>query len=81
MRRRHDDASDADRSPAVPRAGGAALAQLRILARTLARRSARPALTLLVVGAAMVVAANAPATLLVMLPAAVWYRRRRRQRQ
>ena len=81
MTRRHDDAADGDRSPAVPTAGGAALAQLRILARTLARRSARPGLTLLVVGVAMVVAANAPATLLVMLPAAVWYRRRRRQRQ
>ena len=72
MRRRHDDASDGDR---------AALAQLRILARIVARRSAGPALTLLVVGVAMVVAANAPATLLVMLPGAVWYRRRRRQRQ
>jgi hypothetical protein len=81
MRRRHDDASDGDRSPAVPTAGGTALAQLRILARIVARRSAGPALTLLVVGVAMVVAANAPATLLVMLPGAVWYRRRRRQRQ
>ena len=80
MRRRHDDASDGDRSPAVPTAGGTALAQLRILARIVARRSAGPALTLLVVGVAMVVAANAPATLLVMLPGAVWYRPRRRQR-
>ena len=73
--------TDGDRSPAGRKAEQPALAQLRILARTLARRSARPALTLLVVGAAMVVAANAPATLLGMLPAAVWYRRRRRQRQ
>ena len=73
--------TDGDRSPAVRNAEQPALAQLRILARTLARRSARPALTLLVVGVAMIVAANAPATLLVMVPAAVWYRRRRRQRQ
>jgi hypothetical protein len=81
MRRRHGDAADGDRSPAVPKAGRAALAQLRILAPTLVRRSARPALTLLAVGVAMVVAANAPATLLMMLPAAAWYRRRQRQRQ
>ena len=73
--------TDGDRSPAVRKAERPALAQLRIFARNLAHRSARPALTLLVVGAAMVVAANAPATLLVMLPAAVWYRRRRRQHQ
>ena len=73
--------TDGDRSPAVRKAEQPALAQLRILARNLARRSARPALSLLVVGVAMVVAANAPATLLVMLPGAVWYRRRRRQRQ
>ena len=72
--------TDGDRSPAVRKAEQPVLGQLRILAGTLARRSARPALTLLVVGVAMVVAANAPATLLVMLPAAVWYRRRRRQR-
>lgn len=73
--------TDGDRSPAVRKAEQPALAQLPILAWTVARRSARPALTLLVVAAAMVIAANAPATLLVMLPAAVWYRRRRRQRQ
>ena len=73
--------TDGDRSAAVRKAEHPALAQLRILARIVARRSAGPALTLLVVGVAMVVAANAPATLLVMLPGAVWYRRRRRQRQ
>jgi hypothetical protein len=73
--------TDGDCSAAVRKAEQPVLAQLRIFARTLARRSARPALTLLVVGAAMVVAANAPATLLVMLPAAVWCRRWRRQRR
>ena len=72
--------SDGSRAPVGGGPQRPVLAQLVLFAGSLARRSVRPALWVIAVAAAMVVAANAPAVLVVLVPVAVVYRVRRRRR-
>ena len=71
--------TDGNRAPVGRGPQRPVLAQLGLFAGSLARRSVRPALWLIAVAAAMVVAADAPAVLVVLVPVAVVHRVRRRR--